>query len=363
MLKAVLYFSSLLFACSILDACGVAGGKDQAVSPHPAVASTISQTVKAIAPGDTSGTNVDAQALPSPTNLSISPDTGVSASDGITASPRLVFAGKGKSGARVRVYLNEELIGSATVGDDGTWSFDDSKVALKDGKYRLRALQLDKAGDPSALSPDYSFVVDTQPPAVTTQLSMEPDTGLDGDGITASQNLVFSGDSPPRSWVNVYVNGKPIGTIQADGDGIWQLDYGAVTLADGHYQITARTMDTAGNLAPAGPPLQVQVDTTPPAPPVVTGFQTDTGMIGDNGVTSDTTLIVLGTAEPGSLVELIQDGEALGSTNTDASGHWRFDNTENPLTNGTYRFTAQATDVAGNTSKTSPAYHVTIKTG
>ncbi len=103
------------------------------------------------------------------------------------------------------------------------------------------------------------------------------------------------------------------------------------------------------------------IDTTTPAAPAVTTISTDTGAPGD-GVTSDNTLVIGGTAEAGSTVTVYVDGNPVGTTLTDGAGNWSFDYSGTPLADGTYTIGATATDAAGNTSPASGGYTVTVDT-
>src|SRR5262249_59298346 len=82
---------------------------------------------------------------------------------------------------------------------------------------------------------------------------------------------------------------------------------------------------------------------------VVTGVTDDRGVSGD-AVTADNALVLRGTAEPLSTVELFRDGLSLGTTVADGTGQWSFDQSGTALPDGRYLFTARASDAAGNVS-------------
>jgi PKD repeat protein len=91
------------------------------------------------------------------------------------------------------------------------------------------------------------------------------------------------------------------------------------------------------------------------------GITTDSGAGGD-GITNDNTLVIHGAAEVGTMIELFRDGTSIGTTIPDSSGSWMFDYTAMTLADGTYAFTATATDVAGNISSGAEALLVTVDT-
>src|SRR5262249_60858997 len=85
----------------------------------------------------------------------------------------------------------------------------------------------------------------------------------------------------------------------------------------------------------------------------------DRGPAGD-GVTSDATPTLSGSAEAGSKVEVFKDGASIGTVTADGDGHWSLD--AGSLGDGSYQFTATATDTAGNTSDPSDPFALTIDT-
>ena len=104
----------------------------------------------------------------------------------------------------------------------------------------------------------------------------------------------------------------------------------------------ATITDAAGNNAnfttlptPIG---TLQIDTTPPAPPVIS---TDT-------LNRHKSVTLTGTAEANDTITVYDTQGALGQTHANTSGAWSFSTA--PLKKGIYIFTATATDAAGNVS-------------
>ena len=93
----------------------------------------------------------------------------------------------------------------------------------------------------------------------------------------------------------------------------------------------------------------------------ITGIEQDTGRSDRDGITKDNDLDVLGTADPGAVVELLLDGDSQGSTSADPiTGDWTFNLA--PQADGTYRLTALQTNPATNISTLSAPFDVTIDT-
>ncbi len=93
--------------------------------------------------------------------------------------------------------------------------------------------------------------------------------------------------------------------------------------------------------------------------PVIAGISNDTGTLGD-GLTSDRTLVVSGTAEPGMTITVYRGGSQIGTTTAGGSGAWTFDYTGTSLADGEYAFTATAKDSFSNVSDQSVPCTVTV---
>src|SRR5207247_700894 len=139
-----------------------------------------------------------------------------------------------------------------------------------------------------------------------------------------------------------------LGTATADGSGVWHF-VDTTTLSNGTtYQYSAKQTDVAGNVSTTAANYTPTNDSTAAAP-VITGFTTDSGTVGDH-ITNDQTLTIAGTAEANapSLHDALPI--SLGTATADGSGVWHFVDTTT-LSNGTtYQYSAKQTDVAGNVS-------------
>ena len=94
----------------------------------------------------------------------------------------------------------------------------------------------------------------------------------------------------------------------------------------------------------------------------ITGITTDTGASATDGVTSDRTLVLRGTATPGASVAISRaDTGALGNVVANGAGEWTFDYSATPLADRVYAFAATAT-VSGVVTPPSPAFIVTVDT-
>ena len=111
---------------------------------------------------------------------------------------------------------------------------------------------------------------------------------------------------------------------------------------------SATIKDGAGNAANlsgavTNPTGTLQIDTTAPTAPVITG---DT-------VNANSTVALTGTAEANTTITVYDGSTELGTTTASAGGAWNY--TTGALSSGTQVITTTATDAAGNTSAASNA--------
>ncbi|MCP4330653.1 MAG: hypothetical protein GY791_19845, partial [Alphaproteobacteria bacterium] len=286
-----------------------------------------------------------------PIIAAVADDTGIA--DGITADNTLTLSGVTEAGAKVKVFLGGDLIGTVYADDDGDWTF--TTDALSDGDHSFKVKAKDVAGNKSSKSAATVVTVDTSvdAPSVT---GFSDDTGVSGDDITADDTLTITGTAEAGATVEIFDGASSLGTAVADGSGDWSFD--TATLTEGAHSFTAVATDVAGNTSAASGPLAVTIDTIAPSAPTI-GLATasDDGTTGD-GLTSEQVLTLLGTAEAGATVEISYDGTPLATVVADGSGDWSYDIVV-PLAYDTHAFTATATDAAGNTSSAA-AVDVTV---
>jgi hypothetical protein len=300
---------------------------------------------------------------PSVPDLASGSDTGSSSTDNITSDNTPTFTGTGQASSTITLISSVNgTVGSGTVDGGGQWSVTAS--TLSGGAHTITATAT-TGGGTSAASSGLSITIDTTPPAAPSVTGVSSDTGTSvSDEITSDTTLVLAGTAEAGSTVTVSRTGVgSIGSATANGGGSWSLDYTGTTLSAGDHTFTATATDTAGNTSSTSSGLTVTVDTTPPAAPSVTGISSDTGTSASDEITSDTTLVLAGTAEAGSTVTVSRTGVgSIGSTTANGGGSWSLEYTGTTLSAGDHTFTATATDTAGNTSSTSSGLTVTVDT-
>ncbi|MGY2299931.1 Ig-like domain-containing protein, partial [Pseudomonas yamanorum] len=129
-------------------------------------------------------------------------------------------------------------------------------------------------------------------------------------------------------------------------------------------EFDAIAQDPAGNRSTPSDPWTIHVDTAAPPPPLILSLIDDSGAedvpVGPGESTSDRLPEITGTAEPGSIVSILVDGEVIGSAEADKeTGNWSFQTTD-PIVFGDHVITATATDAAGNVSEVSDEFDITV---
>ena len=293
----------------------------------------------------------------------VEPVTGAVADNGSSNDTTLTVAGTAEAGSTVTLYDTDgtTVLGTG-VATGGAFSITTS--VLGEGAHTLTARASDAAGNQSAASAAFQVTIDTTAPAAPVIVSVTDDvapvTGaVANNGRSNDTTLTIAGTAEAGSTVTVY-----------DTDGTTVLGTGVATggafsittsvLGEGVHALTARATDAAGNQGASSTAFHVTIDTAAPGAPSITAIAGDSGTAGDH-VTNDQTLTLSGTAEAGNTVEIFRDGVSIGTTVAGVGGDWSLADA-NLLADGTYQFTARATDAAGNQGAASTAFQVTIDT-
>ncbi|QTD31476.1 Ig-like domain-containing protein [Pseudomonas fluorescens] len=286
------------------------------------------------------------------------------------------FTGTAEPGSIVFILDNGVVIGSAKVFENGSWSFTPSP-ALADGNYAFSTIVQDGAGNQSAESDRINFSVDTRPVEISIS-HITDDAGTVQDpvssgGVTDDATPTLHGLATPNSVVNVYLDGRLVGTAVSGADGKWEYPV-SPALTDGPHTFFAKVVTGAGESDASGN-FNLNIDTTAPEvgepgqPGGIGDILDDVGnengateSIGNGGQTNDPTPTLTGTGRtPGEIIHIFQNGQEVGSVEVQANGTWAY--TPFPaLNDDTYDFTIKVEDQAGNLSAESDPYTITIDT-
>jgi serralysin len=146
--------------------------------------------------------------------------------------------GTAEANATVKVYLNDQVIATATADANGLWSAR-STVALADGlNYRAYATATDAAGNVSTGSSGVTFHIDATPPTIPTVNIAMPAGG---------NKPVFSGNGEAGTTIELYRDGDftKIGSAVVGANGAWSLT--SQPLPNGNYNVIVTSLDLAGN--------------------------------------------------------------------------------------------------------------------
>ncbi|OSI73913.1 hypothetical protein BSZ21_06095 [Bradyrhizobium canariense] len=289
-------------------------------------------------------------------------DTGSSALDQVTSNPAL--SGTGLANTTVHFTIDGTLIATTSLADgSGNWSFTPSGLA--DGLHTIVASQTDTFGNTGSAS--LILTLDTTAPSEALAITaITQDTGTAGDFITSDTTLTVSGSNGALG------SGEKI-QVSSDGGSTWtdvtqstatSWSYVDPATHVGSFSYQTRIIDTAGNIGTTASQA-VTIDTTTPSAPMISTVTDDvsplTGSVAENGFSNDPTLTVAGTTEAGSTVTLYDtDGTTVLGTGIAVGGSYSI--TTAGLSQGSHTLTAKATDVAGNTTLPSSAFHVVVDT-
>ncbi|MCQ4447264.1 Ig-like domain-containing protein [Enterobacter cloacae] len=290
---------------------------------------------------------------------------------GATDDTQPTFRGEnGTPGDTVRLIVDDNLVGTAIVGDDGKWEVTPEKP-LPEGDHVGKVIIADPEGNASEPSDDFKFIVDLQGPDKPVIGEVEDDQGPvvgpihDGD-TTDDTQPVFSGDKgTPGDTVRLIVDDEVVGTAIVGDDGRWEVTP-EKPLPEGEHEAVVVITDPVGNDSEPSDPIGFIVDTTPPVKPTIDSVFDDaglkTGNLANGDITDDSTPTFAGTAEKNSLVRIIVNGKEVDSVTADPTGNWTW--TPSPaLTNGHYDVKVVAEDKAGLRSEPSDAFSFDLLAG
>lgn len=318
--------------------------------------------------------NIDAQAPDVPGITSVIDDNNqptVPVLPGQSTDDRQpILNGTGEPGATITIFDNGTPLGTAQVGENGSWTFPVPRN-LSEGSHNLTVSATDPAGNTSAVSAPWTIVVDITPPAIPVLTSVVDDQpGITGNlvsgQLTNDATPTLNGRGEAGATINVYLDGNPasIGTTTVNSDGTWSFTP-QTPLANGSHTFTLSATDPAGNSSAVSSGFVLTIDTTPPAAPVIASVADNTapvtGIVPNGGSTNETRPTLSGTGEAGTTISIYNGSALVGTAQVQANGSWSF-TPSTSLGAGVWNLTATATDAAGNTSAASEIRSFTIDT-
>lgn len=275
--------------------------------------------------------------------------TNPSSPSGATGKPEV--AGTSEVGASVSLFVDANCTGAAaaetSVGGNGAFK---AKVSVaQNATSALYAQATDAAGNVSPCSTPIGFVHDSVPPSPPQLLGTEPKSP------SPNPNPVLTGSSEGDTTVKIYQStgcgGLPVKTLVVGPDG--QFDVTLSVPANLGTFYSASATDAAGNASSCAPAVHYVHDDKAPAPPNL--FDSVPSSPGNALLPA-----IVGTAEPGSQVQLFSDAAcsqvASNTANAAGVGSFTVTTTVSVNQNAATVFYANATDSAGNVSACSQGF-------
>ena len=250
---------------------------------------------------------------------------------------------------------------TVTADASGNWSVNTETAtptsgtftALAEGNNEVNVTSTNSAGNTTSDTSTNEITVDLTAPATPTVNSQ----------ITNDDTPIITGTAEANSNVTVNIAGATFSTT-TDASGNWSINTETATptsgtftpLAEGENEVSVTSTDTAGNATSDASSNEIIVDLTAPETPTI-----------NSQITNDTTPVVTGTAEAGSIVT-INIGGATFTTTVDSNGNWSI-NTEThvptsgsftPLKEGNHEVSVTSTDTAGNATSDASSNEIIV---
>lgn len=250
---------------------------------------------------------------------------------GLTNDSKPNIQGTAEPGSVINVYENGSLMGSTLTSASGQWSFTPAK-RLSDGSHSLTASTATSAEQTTP----FVIQVDTKPTMGTiVQVTDHQGNDIAAGRATGDKQPVISGHAEPGSTVHLHVydqlNHHYWLSVETDANGSWQLQPKAFDLI-GTYSFSVTTIDAAGNISAPSPLYKigyydsslVSYSLDAVTDNVNRGFSDYTGALHAQDITDDNKPVLSGKANPGSQINIYDNGVLIGSTTSDINGSWSF---------------------------------------
>ena len=290
---------------------------------------------------------------PVPVITGISPDTGI-ANDGITSARQLTLSGTGATGDKITVSRGSTVLGNVIVGNNGTWTYDDTAETLSNGSYNFTATATDAVGNVSGASPAYQVTVDGHTPAAPSIAAVTSDSGIPSSaGMVYGSAATFTGMGEAGDTVALTIDNTLVGSTTVAANGTWSFDDTlGVNLGDGSHMAIATQTDPAGTGSASSGYFQFTVDRS---------LRTDTAgtLTAPVDITDESQPAVSVGAPQSAMVQLSDNGTLISTAYANASGVATLDGSS--LGIGPHNLTAEVT-LGGTVTWEDPAQLIVVPT-
>ncbi len=181
-----------------------------------------------------------------------------------------------------------------------------------------------------------------------------PTIKIDISQVQGAMRTALSGRASPNSAIGIFIDGieGPVATTYASKNGVWNVSLPG--LKDGTYELIAVSRDPVSGIGLASQAVPLSIHTDVPHSPIIEAPRVDERV----AIQSP---IIIGRADPGSLVTVFVDDIELAQVKTGEEGGWSAQTSV--LAEGTHSATALARNEAGIVSPLSSAVSFDIDTG
>ncbi len=202
-------------------------------------------TVKMLAPDGATVANISAGQY----DLEPATPTTVNLPEDDQRAGTVTLDGTGEPGTNLRLLANGADIGTAVVGEDGTWNLE---AVLPADDYEIDIAILDAVGNVLETIPAISLpVLALEAPTVEEPVLAMPDF----NPLTGS--LAWLGETDPSARVAAIVDDEVAAETTADDEGNWQLN---LSLDPGQYNLSFGQVDEDGNVTVQSEAIAVNLD-------------------------------------------------------------------------------------------------------
>ncbi|MCP9817415.1 cadherin domain-containing protein [Synechococcus sp. GreenBA-s] len=258
----------------------------------------------------------------------------------------IALQGTAELGSSVTANL-AGMIRSTQVDANGNWLLTYGSAALPaDGLVSLTVSSTDPAGNISTAA-NRLLQVDTAAPQAPTLQAVAGDNRI--NATEAATGIQLNGTAEAGSTVQALWAGNSVGSAVTSSAGIWAINVAAGALpANGMSTLMISSRDAAGNTS-ASLSRDIVLDGQVIGAPLIASIGTNDVV---NALTAANGVLVRGTAEAGSLVQ-VQWGDLIRSAEAGSDGSWSliYNTSQLPM-DGERTLTARAITTSGNVSST-----------
>jgi nucleoid-associated protein YgaU len=242
----------------------------------------------------------------------------------------LTLSGRGQAGTTLQVLVDGQVVGETRVSDEGAWSL---RLSLTEpGDHQLELRTLDKAGNVAAEAAAVKVSL-AAPVVEETTLSLDQPASAD----LKVGPLTLTGSGEPGSVVQVVADGQVVGMTQVGGDGTWSLK--TYMIKPGEHQLKVQRLDASGVVVAEGEPISLSL-AAPAVARTAPSFNLPAGADLKAGP-----LTLAGEGVPGSVVQVVVDGQVMAMTQVGEDGTWSLK--VSIMDPGQHELRAQGLDASG----------------